>query len=661
MRFRVSHIQFVKKSRFPRFRLPVPADLRERVGKTEITQSLKSTDAIEAEVEATRLRLEWKQRFREMRVERQEEELLRAPQLVDDFLRHLSDLRMGDHDGAIYAVQKMIALRLLTAWGPDEFYGRGVNRAIAFDPEPSIWEGWQSDPDPLGDIIPEDDRDAVVERLGALNRNAETLGFGFREMLQHIQEKRRWDAVRFEILMIEQHTRASIPFGSPIYDAVGEHLVRRLYDYRSHRWNMDLLSALNLASGSIEHSLAPAPASATMPTTVPVSPTALTPAVEVASSNLGKSADGMQPLSVGLQRWRELKKPGASAIVEADRAVGRFIELYGDKAVALITDDELYDYRDFLEKMPANLSLPAIQKSGLRLRDAVKRALEEKPDREKLSPGSVKKDIGALSAIFTALREERWIKANMAAGISVSGYSKKRKGQKNPRLPLRPSMMKALFASTLFTGCMGRRDIERTRPGQHVYQDELYWTFLFGATAGPRLEEVGQIRLDDIEVLEEEGQTPIVGIYVTGTGEDQSTKTDESIRVIIVHPRLVELGFLSCVKDRRAAGATRLFDLKKSSLGTWSKELSRRINRYLDRTVVDDKRYVWYSMRHEFADRSEVNISEAISRKIMGHARGRLYGLGAPLHHAARELEKLDVSFIDWDRLMIAAGRAKAE
>jgi hypothetical protein len=202
--------------------------------------------------------------------------------------------------------------------------------------------------------------------------------------------------------------------------------------------------------------------------------------------------------------------------------------------------------------------------------------------------------------------------------------------------------METLFASPLFTGCIGHRDFERTKPGPHVYQDELYWAFLFGATAGPRLEEVGQIRVDDIEVLERGDQPPIVGIYVTGTGESQSAKTDESIRVIIVHPRLVELGFLSFVASRKSKGATQLFDLKQSKLGTWSKELSRRANRYLDRAVVDDKRYVWYSMRHEFADRSELDLSEATSRQIMGHARGRLYGLGAPLHRAAKELEKLD-------------------
>ena len=81
------------------------------------------------------------------------------------------------------------------------------------------------------------------------------------------------------------------------------------------------------------------------------------------------------------------------------------------------------------------------------------------------------------------------------------------------------------------------------------------------------------------------------------------------------------------------------------------------MNRYLDRAITDDKRYVFYSMRHEFADRSEINISESMSRQIMGHARGRHYGLGAPLHHKAKELEKLDLSFIDWERLKVAAGR----
>jgi hypothetical protein len=44
-----------------------------------------------------------------------------------------------------------------------------------------------------------------------------------------------------------------------------------------------------------------------------------------------------------------------------------------------------------------------------------------------------------------------------------------------------------------------------------------------------------------------------------------------------------------------------------------------------------------------------------LSKKIMSHAWGRLYGLGAPLHHAAAELNKIDMSFVEWERLRAAA------
>jgi len=101
MRFRVSHIQIRKRSRFPRFRIPVPQDLQDRVGKKEITGSLGTTDPDEALAKATQLKLEWKQRFRDMRAERQEDELQRAPHLVTDFLKQLADQRQGDLDGAI--------------------------------------------------------------------------------------------------------------------------------------------------------------------------------------------------------------------------------------------------------------------------------------------------------------------------------------------------------------------------------------------------------------------------------------------------------------------------------------------------------------------------------------------------------------------------------
>ena len=66
MRFRVSHIQKRKKSRFPSFRIVVPNDLRDRVGQGEIIESLGTTDPDQAEAKATQLRLKWRTRFRDL-------------------------------------------------------------------------------------------------------------------------------------------------------------------------------------------------------------------------------------------------------------------------------------------------------------------------------------------------------------------------------------------------------------------------------------------------------------------------------------------------------------------------------------------------------------------------------------------------------------------
>jgi len=350
--------------------------------------------------------------------------------------------------------------------------------------------------------------------------------------------------------------------------------------------------------------------------------------------------------------------------LEAKRAIDRFIALNGDLPVERITRDHLLDYRDFISRRPTNLNFAKLKASRSGFRGAVEQAIDRGGEGARtLSPAAIKKDIGALGAVLVILRNEGWISDNVSAGIAIPGYSRMRRAQRAPRLPLRPAMMEVLFGSPLFTGCEGRSDIKRTRPGKKVYQDELYWCFLFGATAGPRLEEVGQIRLDDIEVRKREGQQPIVAIYVTGTGEGESIKNDESARVIVVHPRLLDLGFLDYVRRRRQAKAVRLFDLKQSpTTGKWTKELSRRVNRYVDRVVTDDPRFVFHSLRHEFKDRAEMTISTRVHDRITGHSPatvGGRYGLGASVELMARELEKLDLSFVDWPRLQRAAARRR--
>lgn len=616
------------------FRMAVPERLRSKIGKREIKFSLQTSDPAEAKARQAREQARWRERFLELDGEMEGEAAARAPALVEAFLTDMAR-RNGSLSNVIYGLQSVVTMRLFIAWGRDEFAARRADRAFAYMPNRKAWRG--ADFDSLADIIPPEEREKLLQRIDVLHRNRDALGAGFAEAIGYLLRARAWEVVRIEVMMVEDHAGSEMPVGSALFDAVAEALLVRLAAQRPE--SQTLLR--ELAAGSTE--------------------AAVSPVVPLATQGPTK-AKGSRPLSAGLQHWIEMRAPRLQSQVEARRAVKRFIALNGDVAVAAITREQMLDYRDFITKMPTNLNLEKLTAKGKSLRQVVEQVASERADgaARTLSPGAIKKDVGAIGAILALLKNEGWISDNVASGISVAGYSKTRRGQRTPRLPLRPSMMETLFASPLFTGCEGYEDVKRTRPGPWVFQDVLYWSFLFGATAGPRLEEIGQIRLDDIEVIRT-GDTPLVAIYVTGTGKGESIKNDESARVIVVHPRLLDIGFLRYVEARREEGAERLFDLTQSVTGKWTKELSRRVNRYVDRVVTDDPRYVFHSLRHEFKDRAEETLSTRVHDRITGHApatAGGRYGVGASVEHMARELEKLDLSFIDWPRLRKMAARS---
>ncbi len=629
------------------FRMAVPERLRAKVGKREIKVSLGTADPAEAKIRQARQQAKWRSYFLELDREIEEDAASRAPQIVERFLAIMSE-RNGSLHNVIFALRSFIASRLLLAWGEAEFEALHAYRALRLYPDEGLWEEDGGDD---ADIIPPEAREELVARMDILHRDENLLGVGFAEAIEWLLAARRWEVVWPEVALIEEHTGISAPRDSLLFKAVAEALLQRLVEHRLSHEDEAKLAALPRrfipgAGREVE------PVRETLP---PVRSGRRRPVS-------GKAA---QPLSAGLRHWAQLRAPRPQSFAEAKRAVDRFILLKGDLPVGQISRDDVLEYRDFITRMPTNLNLQKVKATGTSLPKAVEAALTQggAETARTLSPGAVKKDVGAIAAILGLLRNEGWIAENPAAAIAIAGYSKTRKAQRRPRLPLRRSMMETLFASPLFTGCAGLGDIERTRPGTEVYQDALYWSFLFGATAGPRLEEIGQIRLDDIEVLPRKARHPIVAIHITGTGDGESIKNEESARVIVVHPRLLELGFLDYVEKRRAGRAERLFDLKQSTDGKWTKELSRRVNRYVDRTVTDDPRYVFHSLRHEFKDRAEETISTRVHDRITGHSPatvGGRYGVGASIELIAREIEKLDLSFIDWDRLNQSAGRPAA-
>lgn len=672
MRWRLSRPHKHPRSKNPWFRKVVPERLRERAGRTEIKISLGTDDPAEAQLRNAQLEVEWRNRFAGWDREIADAAQLQASRIVEDALRDASGADVFDElearDRNVYAHLKLVAFTVLSGWGWREWIERRADLLFGgFVPEE------QFDEIEGADLIPADERDQLVAFMRAMEAVYETRGMGFREVAIRVLKARRFDFVTAAVLGIAARARIELPTDGLLGDAIADALLRAIVSHRLSHWSTTAETMfLPMSTSALPPVRAEEPPSGS---TILASGFKAAPAQAVGevdgNGGAARGTDGAAAadlpagsvirLSEALAIWAEQARPREQSVLEATRAVDRFIELYGDLPCSAITKPMVIGFRDFLQKLPAGLQLDKIKAKGGSLRDAAESKRTSKSwNRKLLSPGTVKKDIGALSAILNTLKHDSKLEVNVAGEVRVAGYSKTRKGQVNPRLPLRTSHLLTLFASPLFTGCEGLAEIQRTRPGPHVYQDALYWAFLLGPTSGMRLEEIGQILVDDIEVLDVAGERYAL-IHVTGTGEDQHVKTEESARIIMVHPNVVDLGFIDLVDRRRSAGAKRLFELTQNKIGKWTKELSRDVNLYIDRVVTNDPRYVWYSTRHSFSDVARsAGVDADTRRRLMGHASSSVhegYGLGASLKKIADELQKLDLSFIDWERLRKAAGR----
>ncbi len=127
--------------------------------------------------------------------------------------------------------------------------------------------------------------------------------------------------------------------------------------------------------------------------------------------------------------------------------------------------------------------------------------------------------------------------------------------------------------------------------------DPKFWIPLMSLFSGARLNELAQIRLDDIKVEQDV-------YYIQTAGKEshpqQSLKNPQSKRRIPIHPKLKELGFLNLVQHQRKKGAEFLFSsLKFQNKNGFGGAVSNAFGYYLDNTVkITGKGKVFHSFRH---------------------------------------------------------------
>ncbi|MBA4762161.1 site-specific integrase [Sphingomonas sp.] len=344
------------------------------------------------------------------------------------------------------------------------------------------------------------------------------------------------------------------------------------------------------------------------------------------------------------REWKAGREPRPQTALEFESAVDDFIDFAGDIPVATIDADLLYDYRDAAADLPA--SMPRADRR-LPFTERLKKHANSFP---KCSAPTLKKRIGALQALLTYAVDNRWLATNAGIRIKIEGYSK----GKRSRRAFEDHELSALFAAPLFTDPAGWNSRSR------ISDVTIFWLFLLAGTTGARLEEVGQVALSDVK---RDGEIVYLDIdsysLESDDGAGKTVKNEESVRLVPIHRKLIELGFNDYLKTLAALEQTQLFpDLKENSLGKRTKEASQRVNRIVDRYVGRDRRLVFYSLRHAFkAKGNDAGITDKTLDQICGHApltTGGRYGLTPRIRTLDRALHRIDFSCIDW-AVMIAA------
>lgn len=246
------------------------------------------------------------------------------------------------------------------------------------------------------------------------------------------------------------------------------------------------------------------------------------------------------------------------------------------------------------------------------------------------SAANIKMKLSRVRTLLQWAADNGYAQTNVAQGVTIKDTDAAR----NKRKPFDLTALNAIFASPVY--------VEGSRP-KRLAGEAGYWLPLLALFTGARLEELGQLRPDDvIEETYPDADGHDRKAWIIHIREDEAAglnlKNAASERRVPVHPELERLGFIGFVEEAREGRQERLFPLLKPNVygrltakwGEWWSVYRR------DVCGVTDRRMVFHSFRHTFKDFARhAGIGEGVQRQLMGHSSGDVaddYGSGYSLH-----------------------------
>lgn len=286
-----------------------------------------------------------------------------------------------------------------------------------------------------------------------------------------------------------------------------------------------------------------------------------------------------------LNGWAAERKPSPKGKDAYWRDAKLFNSMMGRKSVELITKADVMAYK---RKLIAD---PARSQVNVRDRLAYLRTLLEWAAQEDIVPVNVARDVK----------------------MAVTERGEKRKDFSTDDL------------NALFAGPVHAKG-ERPKGG---YGEAVYWLPLLALFMGARREEIGQLRVQDVKPVayidDDDKRQEVWCIDITDTPDDDALpnqiKNEASNRLVPLHPKLIELGFIDYVTKLPDQTGRVFPGLKAVGIG---KKLTDKVgqwfSRYKQECEIEDKAKVFHSFRHTWKTHAvDAGIPERVCRQFQGH------------------------------------------
>ena len=285
-----------------------------------------------------------------------------------------------------------------------------------------------------------------------------------------------------------------------------------------------------------------------------------------------------------------------------------------------------------------------VEKADIR---RVKEALQKRPARAKagskeaqrgLAAATVNRHIIALSTFFRWAVDNGYCQVNPAERLTV----RKTKRPDAQRPAMTTDEIRTLFTSPAYCGCASHN--RRSKPGELIIRDALYWVPLLSAYAGLRMAEALHLTANDVQVID--GLTCIE----IRPSQGHKLKSVAGARTIPLHPVLHRLGFL----DHASTHGDLFPEIERSGPDlSKSYRFTKRFANYRKAIGITREGVVFHSLRSSFitalkhSGAQEALVAELAGHEVPGQSFGR-YGKRYPPRALIRPIEKVGFG-LSWD------------